>query len=386
MKLGAASPQPQPVVVFLPDRQAFPAKSPVRTAPRTAPSAEALWAAASAREDDTLTPTWQASVFTFGKATADAIVAHARAGGSQKIAALIGAAGQFELLAKEVGRARARMDGQVRDLEPRLAELAARFQALLSDRTDTPLSSVDLEGMNRALEIIDRGTDVLYTSAYDLAEQQREALRPEIPAGAECVDELHLAEDDTKSMREIARRLLALVTDHAMYSDLNGERMIAYPSDKRLPDPVGAVFDRFRQTMDETQAVTEPIDPDDALHGLRAQVAVQLDTERVWAEVALARGTEPRPLSALLAAFGDRNQALVGQIQLRHPVEIDRWVGHLIDSYVRDYSAEADAEGPESLADKARAALALWIEQPPATTVYAATLPYWRAALARRAR
>jgi len=383
VKLGAVSTQPHPVVVFLPDRQAFPAKAQARPSAHLAPTAEVLWTAASSRDDDALTPAWQASIFTLGKLTADAIVAHARSGGSQKIASLIGAAGQFELLAKEVGRARARSDGQVRDLEPRLAQLAARFESLLSDRTETPLSAVDLDGMSRALEIMDRGTDVLYTSAYDHAEQQREALRPEIPAGAECVDELHLAEDDTKSMREIARRLLALVTDHAMYSDVNGERMIAYPSDKRLLDPVEEVFDRFRQTMDETQAVMEPTEPDDALHGLRAQVAVQLDTERVWADVTRVQGAEPRELSALLAAFGDRNQALIGQIQLRHPVEIERWVGHLIDTYVRD-RATSGAIAPEILGEQARAALAQWIEQPPATTVYAATLPFWRAALARR--
>lgn len=382
MKLGAVSTQPHPVVVFLPDRQAFPAKSQARPAARPAPTPEVLWTAASSREDDALTPAWQASIFTLGKLTADAIVAHARAGGSQRIASLIGAAGQFELLAKEVSRARTRSDGEVRELEPRLAQLTIRLESLLSDRTDTPLSAVDLDGMVRALEIMDRGTDALYTSAYDHAEQQREALRPEIPAGAECVDELHLAEDDTKSMREIARRLLALVTDHAMYSDINGERMIAYPSDKRLPDPVGEVFERFRQTMDETQAVMEPTEPDDALHGLRAKVAVQLDTERVWADVARVQDTEPRELSVLLAAFGDRNQALIGQIQLRHPVEIERWVGHLIDTYVHDHSTRGST-APETLAEQARAALLQWIEQPPATTVYAATLPFWRAALAR---
>jgi hypothetical protein len=101
VKLGAVSTQPHPVVVFLPDRQAFPAKAQARPSARLAPTAEVLWTAASSRDDDALTPAWQASIFTLGKLTADAIVAHARSGGSQKIASLIGAAGQFELLAKE---------------------------------------------------------------------------------------------------------------------------------------------------------------------------------------------------------------------------------------------------------------------------------------------
>ncbi|MFO0726248.1 MAG: hypothetical protein U1E65_20860 [Myxococcota bacterium] len=321
----------------------------------------------------------ECALFPLGRPLVNALLRHADQGGSPEVRDLLLLAANHRRLCQRVESTRCH-GGTVDALEPELVRLVDQIEDWVQAQPAEVLSSVDLAGIQAALELMDVGTDALYRSADAEAARQREALTPRLPAGAELVDESYLADEDGTKLTEVAARLAQLVTDHAMFTDVGGVRMISYPEDKQAPDPGARVLERYLSLSAALRGVEVPRYPDDLLHDVRAAVAVALESETIRYDILLARTRAPRSVEELRRELAGPNLFERGRTSLRHPVEIRRWVGVLIEEWVRHNASLGETR--EHWESKGLAAVEHWLEGAPGYDLYAATFPMWRAAIA----
>lgn len=341
------------------------------SAPRALDQAfDAAWGALARLEDHVRSSTAAPVV--------DALLEHARAGGSPEIGRLILASGELQQLAGEVVHERAH--GAVSEaVIERAKDLAAHVRELLTFSPETPLSSVDLSGWGAAIGLMKQGTSALYTSAFQAGERARSAVRSKIPEDSEYIDSFILSHGYGR-IEGVVEELLVRARQHPFHTDVNGEVLVVSPSDRELEDPVKHIMDRFRAIVLKADEIKDPTVPDETFHSLRASMAVALDREAVRREVLDAEGAEPRTLTALKASLGSSNVAETGLEKLRHPVEIDRWAEHTADHFVEYF---ADVIAPEKHREEALSWFDRWVDRPFVAANYGPTQPMWKAAIAR---
>ncbi len=365
-----------------------------------APSAEALWLAASAVTaaehrtaglaapaslDHAFDAAWGALArletrvrSTSSGALLDALLKHARAGGTLNVARIIEAAGEFRELAAEISAERGQ--GPV---GPELMEaakaLSSKLEKLLKKTPEEPYSRVDLDAWKSAIPIIDQGTKQLYDSSFEAGERARNKVRPPIPADAQEIDPFQLTQGWQK-YDLMAEKLLAMASEHAFYTKPDGNNpLVVYPSDRELPGAIETIVKRYEDSSEQARQISDPKVPDETLHSLRASVVVALDRVSVPREVIEAASRDPRSLEQLQQTLGTSSVSESGLTDLRHPVEIERWAGYMADRYV-EYCA--GVVPPEKMREETFAMFDRWVNRPYVDNNYAATAPMWKDAIA----
>ncbi|MFO0723932.1 MAG: hypothetical protein U1E65_09135 [Myxococcota bacterium] len=330
---------------------------------------DAAWGAASRLEAFARNST--------AEATVEALMKHARAGGTEPVAQLIAAADTLRQVSGSIANERSASEAVSSATLRRVEDVVASVEPLLKLAPAEPLSRVDLAGLKSALEIVDRGTHELYRSAHLALVRQKDTLRPAIPKDSEFIEFFPYQFQPRDSA---IAALIERASKHAIHTEVNGERMVIYPSDRLADDPVGTVLARYQESFEKTYKLQPPNTPDDRIHTLRAQLANLSDALAVPREVLEAAERAPRSLAQLQQALGTSSVEHSGMEKLRHPVEIERWTEFVLDHFVEYVK---DAIPPDQLREKALAEVKAWLSQPYLERAYGATLVMWQAARAK---